>query len=659
MISTFLHKNSALFCLAILLLFSTTVNAQYCTPAPSFGCFTGDYPTQFAMTGTTSSINDPSLTCSGGGSSSLFGGYQDRTAETCAVASPSVVNGTITGNAASSSSSSSGGTIENMQIFVDWNSNGTFETSESVGGLSTVNTFATAFTITVPSAIATGDYRMRLIYTATSNGTYPGIDPCMMTLGIIAYTTGEAIDYTIHVGTSTSCGVPTGLAATSVTSTSAVLNWAEPTGSVGSEYVVSTVSSAPTGSGTQTTALTYSPTGLTPSTVYYAWVRDSCGASSLSAWVSTTFTTTATVVTTCNPVTGLTVTGITTNSAVLNWTAVSGSLGYQWVVNTSAADPTGSGTNTTLTTATATGLSPTTAYYAHVRDSCGVGDFSAWVTVPFNTLTSTCPLVVLNTPSAITTTSATISWTAISGSAGYVYVVDNSVTPPTGGGTFTTLTSVNVTGLTSGTTYYAHVRDSCSAGNESAWVTTFFTTLAGAGGCNAVTSLTASGVTSSSAVINWTMASGAIGAEYVVDMIPTDPTGPGTGTTASTYTATGHTALTTYYAHVRDSCGATSLSAWVTIPIVTTAPAGVASVASGDFNVSAFPNPVKDELTIKIIGAGSVGQVELIDISGKMIRTVHTDNSEINMSMNGLPSGIYFIRYIDATHTQTIKISKQ
>ncbi len=78
--------------------------------------------------------------------------------------------------------------------------------------------------------------------------------------------------------------------------------------------------------------------------------------------------------------------------------------------------------------------------------------------------------------SAFTTTSATISWTAVSGSAGYEYVVDQLSGNPPGAGTANATTSVNATGLTGSTTYYAHVRNKCSASSFSSWVTISFTT---------------------------------------------------------------------------------------------------------------------------------------------------------------------------------------
>ena len=94
----------------------------------------------------------------------------------------------------------------------------------------------------------------------------------------------------------------------------------------------------------------------------------------------------AAATTSCDTVTGLAITGITTTAATLNWTAVTGSIGYEQTVNTIASAPTTSGTATTLVSATYSSLLPSTNYYAHVRNNCGAGSFSDWVNVPFSTL---------------------------------------------------------------------------------------------------------------------------------------------------------------------------------------------------------------------------------------------------------------------------------
>lgn len=77
--------------------------------------------------------------------------------------------------------------------------------------------------------------------------------------------------------------------------------------------------------------------------------------------------------------------------------------------------------------------------------------------------------------SGVTDTSATVSWSAVSGATGYEYTVNASSTPPVSG-TMTTNTSTAVQGLSAAITYYLHVRTHCSSG-LSGWNTYTFTTL--------------------------------------------------------------------------------------------------------------------------------------------------------------------------------------
>jgi hypothetical protein len=78
--------------------------------------------------------------------------------------------------------------------------------------------------------------------------------------------------------------------------------------------------------------------------------------------------------------------------------------------------------------------------------------------------------------SGITNNAATVSWDVNTGASGYQWAVTTSATPPASG-TATSLTSVNATGLTSNTVYYAHVRSNCG-GTFSSWSTLSFTTAA-------------------------------------------------------------------------------------------------------------------------------------------------------------------------------------
>lgn len=88
------------------------------------------------------------------------------------------------------------------------------------------------------------------------------------------------------------------------------------------------------------------------------------------------------------------------------------------------------------------------------------------------------------TSSSITSTTATISWTAASPapSSGYQYYVSTSSTAPLAGTTPTGsvgagITTANLTGLTANTTYYYWVRGDCGGSGSSTWAgsSNFFT----------------------------------------------------------------------------------------------------------------------------------------------------------------------------------------
>ena len=69
---------------------------------------------------------------------------------------------------------------------------------------------------------------------------------------------------------------------------------------------------------------------------------------------------------------------------------------------------------------------------------------------------------------------------------------------------------------------------------------------------------------------------------------------------------------------------------------------------------------MSDVVKIKAYGEtdGVNATLVLTDVTGKVIlkTTLVGTQSEINMS--GLNSGIYFIKYLDGIHDQTIKINK-
>jgi dienelactone hydrolase len=93
---------------------------------------------------------------------------------------------------------------------------------------------------------------------------------------------------------------------------------------------------------------------------------------------------------------------------------------------------------------------------------------------------SSCPAVTNLTATAITTTSATLNWTAATGAVSYA--VDYQLSGAsvwTSAGTSITTTSVSISGLTAGSTYNYRVKSNCSGGASSSYVTNTFTTVSG------------------------------------------------------------------------------------------------------------------------------------------------------------------------------------
>lgn len=78
--------------------------------------------------------------------------------------------------------------------------------------------------------------------------------------------------------------------------------------------------------------------------------------------------------------------------------------------------------------------------------------------------------------------------------------------------------------------------------------------------------------------------------------------------------------------------------------------------------VSAYPNPVSDQLTINLHGAASViNSIQLFDIKGTQVSSVDisqlTDTQqEVVVNIEQLPSGVYFLNIQSDEGTKTLKV---
>lgn len=157
--------------------------------------------------------------------------------------------------------------------------------------------------------------------------------------------------------------------------------------------------------------------------------------------------------------------------------------------------------------------------------------------------------------------------------------------------------------------------------------------------CNAPTGLAASGITSSGANLSWAVVTGATGYEYVVNTTATAPLGSGTATTGTSYTASGLTASTTYYLHVRTNCGSGNYSSWTTFQFTTLAASGIANTTTNELSV--YPNPVKDVLHLDNIKETTTYRI--LNVIGTTMAhgILLTGSNSINTQ--SLATGLYMI----------------
>ncbi|MBK8499651.1 MAG: fibronectin type III domain-containing protein [Flavobacteriales bacterium] len=169
---------------------------------------------------------------------------------------------------------------------------------------------------------------------------------------------------------------------------------------------------------------------------------------------------------TCAVPSGLGSSSVTSSSATVSWGAASGAVSYNLQYKTSAAS-TWTTVNTTATSHGLSGLASSTTYNYQVQTVCSASSsaFSAASSFTTSAAGGTCNAPSGLAASAITSTTATVSWATVSGATGYnlQYKLASSGTWTTYN---TTGTAVNFTGLTANTSYNAQVQAVCSGGNS-------------------------------------------------------------------------------------------------------------------------------------------------------------------------------------------------
>lgn len=351
-----------------------------------------------------------------------------------------------------------------------------------------------------------------------------------------------------------------------------------------------------------------------------------------------------------------TATNITSSKATLNWShSVNGAppMGYEIVIDQTAGAPAGAVTSITGTSYTATGLTPGTSYYAHIRGRCSALGASNWVNIPFTTTICIAPKVSM---ANITHNSALALWNSLPPAINYQYIVNTTGIPPTSdlGAGNTTSNSAQLTGLDPDTHYYLYMRTQCTNNETSDWEATEFTTMVE---CLAPDVMIISTYPDGHAT--WNEVPTSVAYEYAINSFPTPPS-LGTIIYSNDLEFNIPNDGKPYYLHIRTKCiSIFTSSEWTTVTL--REPTGISNVNSNNnLLLMAYPNPAKDMITVDLNGLQSnTGTIMLTDITGKILYTTNATTASLNIDMSNMPAGIYMIKYIDKEQNQVLKITKQ
>ncbi len=381
----------------------------------------------------------------------------------------------------------------------------------------------------------------------------------------------------------------------------------------------------------------------------------------------------------CGSPAGLTSSGVTATGASVSWTAVSGANSYDvdFKLNSSATW-TNAATATTATSIALSGLTSGSLYDWRVRANCTAGS-SAYTQAQFTTQSVvTCNAPAGLTSSGVTTTGASVSWTAVSGAASYaVDYKTNASATWVSAATATTATSVNLTGLTASTLYDWRVRTNCTGGS-SAYTQAQFTTLAVTGGCGtafepnetqAAAAAITTGVSNSAAVTTSTdndyfkitttgttnntfslVGPGGVDYDMTIFNSAGAQIGAGTGSTATETVTLNNQAAGTYIIRVYGYNGANSANCY-------TITANAASVATGCAN--ALDNATNGTATGAATIPFNTNVTGLISPSGDIdfYKFVITTGGTATITLTTLP-GDYDVQLLSSNGTTQLAISQ-
>ncbi|GAA4397319.1 hypothetical protein GCM10023187_06610 [Nibrella viscosa] len=337
--------------------------------------------------------------------------------------------------------------------------------------------------------------------------------------------------------------------------------------------------------------------------------------------------------------TGLATANITQNSAGVSWNAVPGAVNYAVEYKLSSASTWTSAGTTTSTSTTLNGLSPGLTYNWRVKSDCSGFSTAATFTTEG---TAACAAPISLATNNLTSSSATLSWGAVSGATDYTvqYKVSTAsswlVLPPV------TNTSLALSGLSASTTYTWQVKANCSGYSAQS---TFTTTAPPQANCAAPTGLVAT--PAGAGVMNLSWSAVAEAQNYTVQYKMSNEKNWTTTNPVSTNTLvlSGLSTRKTYTWQVKANCSGYSSPSTFTPSAV---PAG-SLMLSGSDGFMVYPNPAQGVVQIRLTNAEEAGGnavYRILDLMGNVKQVLSIANFEEKANVSALPTGVYIIQMV-------------
>ena len=360
----------------------------------------------------------------------------------------------------------------------------------------------------------------------------------------------------------------------------------------------------------------------------------------------------------CDAPTNLTVSNITENSADVSWNGTATT--YELRLNGGEAE------TLTTTSKQLIGLPDNFTITVEVRAICG-DQQSEWVSTTFTTLPATdpdpepepCDAPTALSASNITETTAEITW--VGTAEAYEFKLN--------GGTAETLTTTSktLTDLTPNTAYTVEVRSICED-QQSAWVTTNFTTLEEQVVIvlGEVTTSPATEVGNTSATLNGALVNAGNSENIAVGFAlatVADFTLEDAGVeniTATLSDATFSQVVTdlvegqTYFfrAYITNEAG-TAYGAVETFTL-----SSLADALANQINAVVYPNPATTQATLQINGLNQDAKIVISDLQGRILSQdqISAGENRYTINVSDMASGVYYIRIVTDAAISTQKL---